>query len=204
MMVSKMFEDFWKKARFEMKFLAMIVAFSLPLSMLLLADAAVGLVSEHYGLLLTVLRTFELVFAVAWMLFSTSMYREINWLRKTHYRAFSIRMLEGLDEEQKKSETTELVRNIVGFYRGNYSKFTAVLMLGVAVGFSILVTVTYLLLVGSMWFWVAVSRWAINSSMLLIVSVLSVYVHRSWHRKLLRVKEAEKELSEMLGGPIEA
>lgn len=203
-MVSKMLEDFWKKARFEMELLSLIVMFSLPLSIFLLADAAIGLISEHYGLALIVLRTFELVFAVAWLVFSMSMFREINWLRKTHFRAFGICMSEGLDEEKKKSETTELVRNIVGFYRDNYSKFTAVLMLALGVSLLILVTVTYLLLVGSMPFWAAVGRWAINSFMLLIVSVLSVYIHRNWHRKLLKVKEAEKELSEMLGGPIEA
>jgi hypothetical protein len=198
------FEEFWKKARFEMELLSLSVTFSLPLSMLLLADAAVGLVSEHYGLLLIMLRTFELALAVAWLIFSLNMFRDVNWLRKTHYRAFSICRSEGLDEEQKKSETSELVRNIVGFYRDNCSKFTAVLMLAFGVSFLILVTVTYLRLVGSMPFWVAVGRWAIGSSMLLIVSVLAVYIRRNWHGKLLRVKEAEKELSEMLGGPIEA
>jgi hypothetical protein len=203
-MVLKMFGDFWKKARFEMELLALVVTFSLPLSMLLLADATIGLILEHYGLTLTVLRMFELVFAVTWLVFSMNMYREINWLRKTHYRTLSLRMSEGLDEEQKKSETTELVRNIMGFYRDNYSKFTVVLTLAIGVSFLILMTVIYLLLIGSMSFWVAVGRWAINSSMLLIVSVLSVYIQRSWRRKLLKVKEAEKMLSEMLGGPIEA
>lgn len=203
-MVLKMFDDFWKKARFEMELLALVVTFSLTLSMLLLADATIGSILEHYGLTLTVLRMFELVFAVTWLVFSMSMYREINWLRKTHYRTFSLRMSEGLDEEQKKSETAELVRSIMGFYRYNYSKFTAVLTLAMGVSFLILMAVTYLLLIGSMSFWVAVGRWAINSSMLLIVTVLSVYIHRSWRRKLLRVKEAEKKLSEMLGGRIEA
>jgi membrane protein implicated in regulation of membrane protease activity len=199
-----MFDDVWRKAIFEMELLALVVAFSLTLSIFLIADATIGLIVEHYGLTLAALRMFELVFAVTWLVFSVSMFREINWLRKTHYKAYSLLKSEGFDEEQKKNETTELVRNIVGFYRDSYVKFTAVVTLAIGVSFLILITVTFLLLCGSMPFWVAIARWSINSSMLLIVSVLYVYIHGSWRRKLLKVKEAEEKLSEMLGGPLEA
>jgi hypothetical protein len=198
-----MFDEVLRKLRFKMELLALVVTFSLSVSIFLIADATIGLVTEQYGLALTVLRVFELVLAVKWLVLSANMTREINWLRKTFYRIYFLRNSERLDEEQKKSETTELVRSMIGFYRDNYLKFTAVVTLAIGVSFLIVMTVTYLLLIGSMSFWVAVGRWAINSSMLLTASVLYVHVHRDWRKKLLKVKEAEKKLSEMLGGPIE-
>jgi hypothetical protein len=199
-----MFDEVLRKLRFETDLLGLVVSFSLTVSAFLIVDATIGLIVEQHGLALTVLRVFELVFAVAWLFLSLNVTREINWLRKSHYRIYFVRKSEELDEEQKKSETTELVRNIVGFYRDNYLKFTAVMMLAIGVSFMIVMAVTFLLLYGSISFWVAVGRWAFNSSILLTTSVLCVYVRRSWRRKLLKVKDAEKKLSEMLGGPIEA
>jgi hypothetical protein len=199
-----MFDEVLRKLRFDMELLGLAVAFSLTLSLFLIVDATIGLIVEQHGSALTVLRAFELVFAVAWLFLSLNVTREINWLRKTHYRIYFLDKSEGFDEEQKKSETTELVRNIVGFYRENYLKFTAVMMLAVGVSFLIVMAVTFLLLYGSISLWVAVGRWAVNSSILLTTSVLYVYIRRSWRRKLLKVKDAEKKLSEMLGGPVEA
>lgn len=202
-MALKMFDKILRKLRFEMELLALVVAFSLPVSMFLIADAAIGLVVERYGSALTVLRVFELAFAVTWLFLSTSAYREINQFRRTYYKVYSLRKSEGLDEEQKRSKATELVRSIMGFYRDNYLKFSVVLTLAIAVSFLVITEASYLVLYGSMSFWVAVFRWVFNSSMLLIVSVLYVYVYRGWRRKLLKVKDAERKLSEILGGPIE-
>jgi hypothetical protein len=198
-----MSDEVLRKLRFDMELLGLVVSFSLTLSLFLITDATIGLIAEQHGLALTVLRAFELVFAVAWLFLSLNVTREINWLRGTHYRIYFLRKSEGLDEEQKKSETTELVRNIVGFYRDNYLKFATVMMFAVGVSFLIVIAVAFLLLYGSISFWVAVGRWAFGSSILLTTSVLYVYIHRSWRRKLLKVKDAEKKLSEMLGGPIE-
>lgn len=199
-----MFDEVLRKLRFEMELLALVVAFSLPVSLFLIADAAVGLVVERYGSVLTVLRVFELAFAVTWLFLSTSTFREINQFRKTYYEVYSLHKSEGLDEEQKRSEAAELVRNIMGFYRDNYLKFSVILTLAIAISFLVITEASYLVLHGSMSFWVAVFRWAFNSSMLLIVSVLYVYVYRGWRRKLLKVKDAERKLSEMLGGSIES
>jgi protein-S-isoprenylcysteine O-methyltransferase Ste14 len=199
-----MLDEVLRKAWIETELLTLVLTFSLTVSVFLIADAIIGLMGEQYGLALTVLRAFELVFAVGWLFLSIHMILGINWLRKTHYRIFFMRKHEKLEEEQKKSEITELIRNMIGFYRDNYLKFTAIVMLAVSVSFLIVMTATYMLLVGSMSIWVAVGRWAINSTMLLTASVLYAYVHRSWGRKLLRVREVEKELLKMLGGSIEA
>jgi hypothetical protein len=199
-----MFDEVLRKVWSEILLLSLVVGFSLTVSMFLIVDAIIGLVLERYGLALTVLRAFELVFAVAWLFLCTSMNREINWLRKTLNNTYFVRKSEKIDEEQKKSGTTELVRNMIGFYRDNYLKFTVVLTLALAISFSIIFTATYLLLCGSMSFWATAFRWTFNSSILLITSMLYAYTHRGWRRKLSKVKEAEKELSEMLGGPIEA
>jgi hypothetical protein len=203
-MALKMFDEVLRKLRFETELLALVVAFSLPVSLFLIADAAIGLVVERYGSTLTVLKVFELAFAVTWLFLSTSTYREINQFRKTYYKAYSLHKSEGLDEEQKRSEAAELVRNIMGFYRDNYLKFSVILTLAIAISFLVITEASYLVLYGSMSFWVAVFRWAFNSLMLLIVSVLYVYVYRGWRRKLLKVKDAERKLSEILGGPIES
>jgi hypothetical protein len=203
-MVLKMSYEVLRRIKLETELLGLVVAFSLTLSLFLIMDAVIGLIVEQHALALTVLRVFELVFAVAWLFLSLNMTRDMNWFRATLYRIYFPRKSEGLGEEEKKSETTELVRNMIGFYRENYLKFTVVMMFAIGVSFLIVVTVTFLLLYGFMSFWVAVGRWTVNSSMLLTVSVLYLHVRRSWRRKLLKVKDAEKKLSEMLGGPIEA
>jgi membrane protein implicated in regulation of membrane protease activity len=199
-----MFDEIQRKLRFELELFALVIAFSLPVSLFLMTDAIIGLVLEQYNLALALLRSFELLFAVMWLLLSTSMYRKINWLRRTHYRIYFLQKSEELDIGQKKSEIAELARNIVGFYRDNYVKFTVIIVFALGISFSILMTATYLLLAGSISFWVGISRWVVPSSILLITSVLYAYIHRGWRRKLLKVKDAEKRLSEMLGGSIEA
>jgi len=180
----------------------LVVIFSTVLSSFLITDAVISLIIEKYGLSLIVIRIFELIFAVVWLLSSTKMILEVNKLRKKHYRISFLRKLETLEEGQKKSETTELVMDTVAFYRSNYVRLMAVLALAIVVSSLIVVAVAYLLLYGYMSFWVAVFRWALNSLMLLVTSVLYVYVHKSWGMKLFKVKDAEKKLSEMLGGPI--
>ena len=94
-----MLDEFWKKARFEMELLALVVAFSLPVSLLLIADAAIGLVVEPYESAFTLLRGFELAFAVTWLFLSTSNYREINHFRRAFHKVYSLRKPEERDEE---------------------------------------------------------------------------------------------------------
>jgi len=92
----------------------------------------------------------------------------------------------------------------MAFYRGYYTRVVAVLTPAIAVGFSIFAAVAYMFLYGYMPFWEAIFRWMLSSVMLLGASAFYVYVHRNWGRKLLKVKDSEKKLSEILGGPIEA
>jgi len=197
------FDKILRKVRFEVELLVLVAIFSLVSSSLLITDAAIALIMEQYGLALTVIRTGELIFALIWLSFSLKIIVEINKLRKKHFFFNFVHRLERLGEAEKKTKATELVRDIVAFYRGYYRKVMAVLTLAIAVGFLIAVVATYLLLYGYMSFWVAVFRWILDSFMLLVASALYVHVHRSWGRKLLKVKDAERKLSDMLGGPIE-
>lgn len=199
-----MFDEILRKVRFEVELLILVAIFSLSLPSLLIADAAIALGTEQYGLGLTAIRLGELIFAFMWLFLSLKIIVEIRRLRKRHFKIFFLRKLEGMDEEQKKSEASELVRVIVAFYRGYYTNVSALLTLSIAVSSLIVVAVAYLLLNGYMTFWVAVFRWMLSSLMLLVASAIYVYLHRSWGRKLLKVKDAEKKLSDMLGGPIEA
>ena len=200
-----MFDNVLKKVRFEMELLVVVVIFSLSLSSLLIADAAVGFVlrAEQYGLALIAFRICEFTFALIWLFYSINMTLEINKFRRKYFRTFFLRKLKRLEEEQKKSAAIELVRDIVAFYRGYYTRVMAVLALAIAVGSSIFAAVAYLFLYGYMSFWEAIFRWMLSSVMLLSASAFYIYVHRSWGRKLLRVKDSEKKLSEILGGPIE-
>jgi len=193
-----------KKMRFEVELLVIVAIFSLVSASLLIVDAASSFVIEKYGVALIVIRISQLIFGVGWLFLSMKFIVEINRLRRKHLFFYYVYRLERLGEEQKKSRATELIRDLVAFYRSYYLKVMTVLVLAIVVGVVILVAVVYLLLYGHMSFWVAVFRWVLDSSMLLVASALYVYVHRSWGRKLLRVKDAEKKLSEMFGGPIEA
>jgi len=198
------FDNVLKKVRFEVELLVVVAIFSLVSASLLIADAASSFVVEKYGVALTVVRISQLIFGVGWLFLSIKFIVEINRLRRKHFFFYYVHRLERLEEEQKKSKATELVRDLVAFYRSYYLKVMTVLALAIVAGFVILVAAAYLLLCGYMSFWVAVFRWVLDSCMLLVASALYVHVHRSWGRKLLRVKDAEKKLSEMLGGPIEA
>jgi len=194
-----MFDVILRKVRFEVELLMLVVIFSTGLSSFLITDAVISLIIEKYGLGLIVIRICQLIFAVVWLSFSLEFIVEVNRLRKKHFFFYFVRRLEKLGEEEKKTNATELVMDMVAFYRGYYVKVLAIMVVAIAVSFLIVVAVTYLLLFGYMSFWVAVFRWALNSLMLLVASVIYLYVHKSWGKKLLKVKDAEKKLSEMLG-----
>jgi hypothetical protein len=199
-----MFDHVLKKLRSEVTLLLMVATFSIALSIFLVADSTLGLAIEQYGLPLTVLRVLELVFAITWLLLSISMAWGVNRLSKTLYKICSLNASKGSDEEQIKDEISESVRTLIAFYRDNYLKINVVVTFALTVSFLIILTVSLLLLIGSMSFWVAVFRWAVNSSMLLILSAFYVHISRGWRRKLLKVRDAEKKFSEILGEPIEA
>lgn len=203
-MAKAMFEEILRKVIFEVELLVLVLAFSLSVSSLLIANASIALSAERYGSALFVVIICEFAFALIWLLFSVKMCIELYGLRKRHFRIVALRKLGKLEEEQKRSVATEMVRDIVAFYRTNYTKVMAVLAIAIGVGFLTVGTVAYLLLYGTISFWEAVFRWALSSLMLLVAAALYIYVHRSWGRKLLRIKDNEKKLSEMLGGLLEA
>ncbi|MFN3621956.1 MAG: hypothetical protein ACK4TI_03610 [Nitrososphaerales archaeon] len=199
-----MFDELLKRIRLEVELLAMVAVLSIGMSSLLIADAAVAFGAEKYFLSLAV-RVFELAFAAVWVSFSVKFVKEVNKLRRKHHYFYfmHIRKLKKIKDEQKRAETAELVRDLVAFYRSYYLKVKAIMALAIAVSFSIILVVAYLWLYGYMSFWDAFFRWLLNSSILLIASIIYVYVHRSWGRKLLKLTDAEKKLSQMLGEPFE-
>jgi len=199
-----MFDKILRRVIFEVELLVLVMVFSLVLSLHLIVDASIALSVERYGLALTAARVCELTFALMWSFLSIKIIVETYRLRRKRFRISSLLKLNRLEDEQKKSEVTELVRDIIAFYRGYYTKVIAILTLAFVVSFLIFAAVAYLLLTGYMTFWEAVFRWMLSSLMLLVASAVYVYVHRSWGRKLSKVKDAEKKLSEMLGEPIEA
>jgi len=203
-MVEAMFDRVLRRAWLETELLFLITVFSLSASSLLTADASIALGIERYDLTSVAARALELVFAVVWLSISTKMTMEMNKFRRKHFRTIFLLRRGRLDEEQKKGETTELVRDLVAFYRGYYRRVIAVLGLAIATGLSMIVAASILVSYGYMSFWEAVFRWILSSAMLLIASGFYIYVHRSWGRRLLRIRDAEKGLSEVLGGPIEA
>ena len=193
-----MFDGILRKAWFEVELLVLVGVFSASASLLLIADAGIGLGLEKDGLALIAVRMVELIFAVMWLFLSLKLTSEINKFRRKYFRRGR------LEEEERRSEAVELVRDTVAFYRGYYGRVMAVLGLAIIMGFLIATAAVYLLLYGYMSFWVAVFRWVLSSLMLLVASAIYVHIHRGWGRRLLKVKDAETKLSEMLGGPIEA
>jgi hypothetical protein len=199
-----MFDKVLRRVCYELALLGLVVSFSLASASWLIADAGISLSGEHYNWVLMAFRLFELAFGGLWIAFSAHMYREIVAFRRKHARIFQLHRMERNEEEPKRSIVTESVRDILAFYRGYYKRVTAVLALGIAVGVSVALAVTLLVFWGKMSVGEAVFRWGINSCMLLIVSILYVYLHRNWGRKLLKVEDAERKFSEILGGPVEA
>jgi hypothetical protein len=196
--VQIMFDRVLKRVRFEVELLVLVVSVSIACSAWLITDASISLAVEYRNWALMALRLLEIAFGALWIFFSARMSREMMTLRRKHFK-----VIFPLREEQKKSVATESVRDMLAFYRGYYRWVAAVLVLAVAVGLSTVLATALLLFSGSMALWEAVFRWGINSSVLLIASALYMHVHRSWGRKLLKVQDAEKKLSELLGGPIE-
>jgi hypothetical protein len=197
--VQIMFDDVLKRVRFEVELLGLVVAVSIACSAWLMIDASISIAIERSNWAIMTFRLLELAFGASWIFFSAKMSREMLTIRRKHFR-----VIFPLKEEQKKSVATESVRDMLAFYRGYYRWVATIMVLAVAVGLSTILATALLLFLGNMPMWEAVSRWGINSSMLLIASALYMHVHRSWGRKLLKVEDAEKKLSEALGGPIEA
>jgi len=202
-MVQVMFDKILKKIIFEVELLVLVIIFCHILSLHLIVDASIALSIERYGLALTAVRMCEFIFALIWLSFSIKMSVNIYRLRRKHFKISFLLKQKRLEDEQKKSEASELVRDMVAFYRSYYVKIIAILALAIIVSLIIFVAVAYLLLSGYMLLWEAIFRWMLDSIMLLVASAVYVYIHRSWGGKLLKVKDAEKKLSEMLGGPIE-
>jgi len=198
-----MFDKILRKVIFETELLVLVMVFCILLSSHLIVDASIALSVEQYGLALTAIRVCELIFALTWLSFSIKMSVDIYRLRRKHFKISPLLKQKRLEEEQKKSAASELVMDMVAFYRSYYAKIIAILTLAIAVSSLIFIAVVYLLLNGYMSFWAAVFRWMLNSLMLLVASAVYVYIHRSWGRKLLKVKDSEKKFSELLGGPIE-
>lgn len=198
-----MLDNIFGRVRSEAELLMLVMAFSLVSSSWLVIDASISLAREQYSWALMAFRVLELVFGALWLSFSARMAREVARLRSKHFRVFSKYRLERLDVEQKKSMAADSVRDMLAFYRGYYRRVSALLVLAVAVSLSIILASSFLLLYGRMSIWEAVFRWGINSSMLLIASVLYIHLQRNWGGKLLKVEDAEKKFSIVLGGPIE-
>jgi hypothetical protein len=194
-----MFDKVLKRVRFEVELLVLVVSVSIACSAWLITDASISLAVEYHNWALMAFRLLELAFGVLWIFFSARMSREIMTIRRKHFR-----VIFPLREEQRKSVATESVRDMLAFYRGYYRGVATVMVLAVTVGLSTILATAVLLFWGNMSVWEAVFRWGINSSVLLIASMLYIHVHRSWGRKLLKVVDAEKKLSDLLGGPIEA
>jgi hypothetical protein len=202
-MVQTVFDKVLGKARSEVELLTLVGVSSLVLSSFLLVDAALALRVEQYGLTLIVLRAGELIFAGIWLHLTGRFIQDINKLRKKYFKTFYLWKLQRLDEEKKKSEATELVRDMVAFYRENYVKVKATLSFAIGIGLLVITAVIYLLSYGYISFWEAIFRWMLQSLMLLVAAVLYLHIHRNWGRKLLKVQDSEKKFQEILGGPIE-
>ena len=198
-----MFDKVLGKARSEVELLMLVGVFSLGLSSYLLIDASLALRVEQYGLTLIVVRMGELIFAGIWLYLTGRFIQDINKLRKKYFKTLYLWKLQRLDEEKKKSEATELVRDMVAFYRENYVKVKATLSFAICIGFLVVTAVIYLLSYGYISFWEAIYRWMLQSLMLIVAAILYLHMHRNWGRKLLKVQDAEKKFQEMLGVSIE-
>jgi hypothetical protein len=182
-----MFDQALRKTRLEVNLIVVVAVISLSASSLLIADASSVLAAEPHFSALTAFRVCELIVALAWLFLSAEITREIVRFRKTHrHLIFSSRLKKG-DESQSRSEIMELIRDTIAFYRTYYSRTMVVLALAIATGLALIIVTTSLSL----------------SIELLVASALYVYIHLIWGRKLLKVKDNEKKLSDMLGGPVD-
>lgn len=203
-MMLTMFDNILRRVRLEVELLMVVTVLSTVLSAFLIVDASIALGIGKYALSSTIVRILELIFAVAWLSLSQKIIVEINKLRRKHQFFYFVHKLQKLEEEQKKTKAAELIRDIMAFYRTYYLKVKALMVLAVVVSFVTILAVVYLWLYDYMSIWEAVFRWVLNATMLIFASAVYLYVHKNWGRKLLKVRDAEKKLSEFLGGPVEA
>jgi hypothetical protein len=198
-----------RKLRMEVELLIFVATMSIVLSAFMILDVSVVFTGFwQHGALISLLRICEFVLAIGWLLLSTKFSFDVQRLRKRHFRlvwyGFQIGFAPKLEEKQKEGDVAEIVRDMVAFYRTYYREVKVILALAIIASFSIIAVATYSVLYENLPFWDVFYRWLINVFLLLGATALYIYIHRSWGAKLSKVKDAEKRLSEMLGGPIEA
>ncbi len=145
----------------------------------------------------------EFAVGLLWLVVAVNVLRPVSALLKKHRPSIRRRRRAwNPSDETERTDIARLARDLVALYRGSYAWVLAALVLAMALSVALLALTLAMFLAGSinasdLAFYVFVYGFT-----LLAPAVLYVDAHRRWGRRLLKAKDAEEDLAELLGGPL--
>jgi hypothetical protein len=187
-----------EKVRFEVNCVWVVLSVSLVISSLMISDVARSFSANAilgFGLTIAIIRILELAVGVFWLLLMLKLMHEFLKIGKKRRYLFWFYST-GIEGGE---EVSGIMRDLIAFYRGYYKEIRVLLIFSFLTGLAMVTSGVYaihsrtipieeflfLLLIGIL---------------ILTYSLLTFwYINKKWGRKLLRIKNEEKILSDFLG-----
>ncbi len=145
----------------------------------------------------------EFAVGLLWLVVAVSVLRPVSALLRKYRPAIRRRRRAwNPAAEGERTDIAKLARDLVALYRGSYTWVTVAVALATAVSVTLLAGIAVMFLTGSGGVGDLAFGVFVYGFTLFAPAVLYLYVHRRWGRRLLKAKDAEKNLAELLGGPL--
>jgi len=192
-----MSEKLLNKVKYELNCVWIVLSVSLVISSLMISDATRSFSANAifgFGLTITIVRILELVVGILWLLLTLKLLHEFLKIGNKRKHLFWF-YRKGI----KDGEVSGIMRDLIAFYRGYYKDIRVLLIFSFLTGLAMITSGVYaihsrtipveeflfLLLIGIL---------------ILTYSLLTFrYINKKWGRKLLKIKNEEKILSDFLG-----
>jgi hypothetical protein len=193
-----MSERVLKKVRHEVGCLWVILGVSLAVSSAMISDAARSFSANgifEFGLIIFMARMLEFVAGIFWLLLTLRVMRELLKIRERRKNLFLLRgVVRAVDEE-----ISGIMRDLIAFYRGYYGEIRILLMFLFLTGLVMIASEVYAIYLNA----IAIEEFLFLLSMGILTLVYSLatlwYISERWGKKLFRIKNEEKILSDFLG-----
>jgi hypothetical protein len=192
-----MSEKLLNKVKYELNCVWIVLSVSLVISSLMISDATRSFSANAifgFGLTIAIVRILELVVGILWLLLTLKLLHEFLKIGNKRKHLFWF-YRKGI----KDGEVSGIMRDLIAFYRGYYKDIRVLLIFSFLTGLAMITSGVYaihsrtipveeflfLLLIGIL---------------ILTYSLLTFrYINKKWGRKLLKIKNEEKILSDFLG-----
>jgi hypothetical protein len=192
-----MSEKLLEKVRFEINCVWVVLSVSLVISSLMISDASRSFSADAifgFGLTIAIVRILELAVGILWLLLTLKLLHEFSKIGKKRKHLFWF-YRKGIED----GEVSGIMRDLIAFYRGYYKDISVLLIFSFLTGLAMITSGVYAIHSRT----IPVEEFLflfLMGVLILSYSLLTFwYINKKWGRKLLRIKDEEKILSDFLG-----